>query len=69
MDFRLNGEFIELDNLLKAANLVESGALAKQRILAGLIKVNGQIEIRVRRKMRAGDFLEFGEYKISIVKK
>ena len=67
MDFKLKLEFIELDNLLKAAKLVASGAEAKQYILAGSIKVNGQVETRIRRKLRPGDIVEFGKNQISIV--
>jgi ribosome-associated protein len=67
MDFQLKFEFIELDNLLKATKLVASGAEAKRHILAGSIKINGQVETRVRRKLRLGDFVEFGEQQISIV--
>lgn len=67
MDFQLKSEFIELDNLLKTMHLVASGAEAKQLILAGSIKVNGQVETRVRRKLRLGDFVECGEQSISIV--
>jgi ribosome-associated protein YbcJ (S4-like RNA binding protein) len=45
MDFQLKLEFIELDNLLKAANLAASGALGPgEYILAGSIKINGQVE-------------------------
>lgn len=67
MDFKIKGEFIELDNLLKAANLAANGAQAKLRILAGEIKVNGQVEMRIRRKLRLGDYVEFGEQKINLV--
>jgi ribosome-associated protein len=67
MNFQLKSEFIELDNLLKAMDLVVSGPEAKQAILAGSIKVNGQAETRVRRKLRLGDSVEFGEHQISIV--
>ena len=67
MDFKLKLEFIELDNLLKAAGLAASGAEAKQYILAGAVKINGQIETRVRRKLKAGDSVEFGEHQINIV--
>lgn len=67
MDFQLKADFIELDNLLKNLHLVESGAEAKQCILAGVVKVNAQKEIRVRRKLRLGDSVEFGEYKINII--
>ena len=67
MDFKLIFEFIELDNLLKKLELVPSGAAAKQIILSGEVKVNGQVENRIRRKLRSGDFVEFQEQRISIV--
>jgi len=67
MDFKLRSEFIELDNMLKALQLVVSGAEAKQLIQSGSIKINGQVETRVRRKLRAGDLVEFGQHRISIV--
>ena len=68
MDFQLKADFIELDNLLKALRLVENGAQAKQQIQAGSVKVNGQPEARVRRKLRLGDVVEFGGERITIVK-
>jgi ribosome-associated protein len=67
MEFKLRSEFIELDNMLKALELVASGAEAKQLILSGSIKVNGEVETRIRRKLRAGDSVEFGQHLISIV--
>jgi ribosome-associated protein len=67
MDFKLRTDFIELDNLLKAMELVASGADARERIRSGAIKVNGQVEIRIRRKLRSGDSVEFGEHTISII--
>jgi ribosome-associated protein len=66
MECKLRSEFIELDNLLKALHLVPSGGEAKRQIQAGAIKVNGQVETRVRRKLRAGDCVEFGGQKIDI---
>ena len=67
MDFQLKSEFIELDNLLKVLELVANGAEAKQHILAGALKVNGEVEKRIRRKIRLGDLVEFGQDKINIV--
>ncbi len=67
MDFQLKTEFIELDNMLKALQLVASGAEARLCIQSGSIKVNGQVEPRIRRKLRAGDFVEFGQQRISII--
>jgi len=67
MDFRLKTEFVELDNMLKAMDLVASGAEARQCIQSGSIKVNGEVESRIRRKLRSGDLVEFGEHRICIV--
>ena len=68
MEFKLNTEFIELDNMLKALKLVVSGAEARQQIQEGSVKVNGLVESRIRRKLRSGDSVEFGEQKIDILK-
>ena len=67
MEFKLKAEFIELDNMLKVLELVASGAEAKQQIQVGLVKVNGEVESRIRRKLRSGDCVEFGGQKIDIV--
>ena len=67
MEFKLKSEFIELDNMLKALGLVSSGAEARQCILTGLVKVNGQAEARIRRKLRSGDSVEFKDQQVSIV--
>ena len=69
MEFKLKSEFVELDNMLKALELVASGAEAKQQILAGAVKVNGAVESRIRRKLRSGDGVEFGGKNINIVVK
>ncbi|MFA4993012.1 MAG: RNA-binding S4 domain-containing protein [Candidatus Omnitrophota bacterium] len=67
MEFKLKAEFIELDNMLKVLELVASGAEAKQQIQAGLVKVNGEVESRIRRKLRPGDCVEFGARKINVI--
>jgi ribosome-associated protein len=69
MEFILKSEFVELDNMLKAMDLVASGAEAKKQILAGAVKVNGAVESRIRRKLRSGDTVEFGGKSINIVLK
>jgi ribosome-associated protein len=67
MEFKLQADFIELDNLLKVLELAAGGAQARQQIQAGRVKVNGQVESRVRRKLRPGDCVEFSGQKINIV--
>jgi ribosome-associated protein len=53
-------EFIELNNLLKVLNLVASGGEAKNVIKEGLVTVNGEVETRIRKKMRSGETFNFG---------
>ena len=67
--FQLKGEeYIELNKLLKIANLVETGGQANQMITEGMVLVNGEIESRKRRKMRAGDMAEFFGEKVKVEK-
>lgn len=55
--------FIELNNLLKILNWVSSGGEAKAVIKEGKVTVNGEVETRVRKKMRAGETFAFGQEK------
>lgn len=52
-------EPVELCKLLKFENLVASGGEAKMVISNGLVKVNGQVETRKRKKISSGDVIEF----------
>ncbi|MFO1326005.1 MAG: RNA-binding S4 domain-containing protein [Rubrivivax sp.] len=56
----LRGEHITLDALLKAAGLAASGGDAKALIAGGAVTVNGQVETRRGRKLRAGDRVALG---------
>jgi ribosome-associated protein len=51
----LTTDFIELDKLLKRENLAASGGEAGYLIGQGLVQVNGLVENRKRKKLRAGD--------------
>lgn len=46
---------INLTQVLKLAGFVQSGGEAKSWIAEGLVKVNGEVELRKRRQMKAGD--------------
>ncbi|CAM4371314.1 RNA-binding S4 domain-containing protein [Vibrio agarivorans] len=52
---------IELYKVLKLANVVDGGGQAKHYIAEGYVAVNGELEVRKRRKMYDGDFLEFNQ--------
>ena len=57
----INKEPVELFKLLKFEGLVSTGGEAKLVIDEGMVSVNGQIEMRKRRKMVAGDTFEFDD--------
>lgn len=55
----LRGEYIKLGQVLKAAGQVGSGVEAKIEIQEGMVKVNGEAELRRGRKLKAGDLVEY----------
>jgi len=67
MDFKLRKEFIELDNLLKASGMAGNGAEARILIDGGGVFVNGEVEARIRRKLKVGDVVSVGGKEIRIV--
>jgi ribosome-associated protein len=58
-DVLLTTEPVELFKILKFEGLVPSGAAAKLAIESGGVMVNGFVETRKRRKMLAGDTIEY----------
>ena len=62
-------EPIELYKILKFENMVQSGGEAKFVIAEGLVRVNGEIETRKRKKIVSGDIIEFEEETIRIITK
>ncbi|MFT4601558.1 MAG: ribosome-associated protein [Arenicella sp.] len=69
IEFKLkkDSEFIELNRLLKAEQLAQTGGHAKILISEGEITVNGEVESRLRRKLRSGDVVKHEAIEIKIV--
>lgn len=65
---KLKEDYIKLGQALKAANLVESGVMAKLVIQDGLVKVNGETEVQRGKKLYDGDVVSFENETIKIVK-
>lgn len=59
-------EFIELNKLLKLMGLAQTGGHAKLLIDEGLVTVNGEIELRKRKKLRQGDIVLFEDRCVEI---
>jgi len=57
---------IELYKILKFEGLAGSGGQAKAFVAMGQVKVNGEVETQKRKKILAGDTIEFNSEKLSI---
>ena len=68
MEISITGEFIKLDQLLKFANVAESGGMAKEMIMDEIVSVNGEICTMRGKKIRSGDvvLVEFEDETIDI---
>ncbi len=65
----LESEFVELYKILKFEGLADSGGNAKQAIAEGLVSVNGEVETRKRKKIKAGDQIDFIDHHIDVINK
>ena len=66
IDFKLRGEYITLDALLKATGLAPSGGVAKLMVADGLVQVNGRNELRKTCKIRSGQVVSLQGTRISV---
>lgn len=62
----ISHEPVELYKILKFEGMVPTGGEAKLVISEGLVQVNGKIETRKRKKIVAGDIIEFEQETIRI---
>lgn len=65
---KLREEYIKLGQALKAAGLVSSGIEAKEVIMDGLVKVNGEVDKRRGKKLYDGDTVSYDGEDIKIEK-
>jgi ribosome-associated protein len=56
--FKIEGEYIELIQLLKAIGIASTGGHAKMIVDEEMIRRNGELETRKRAKLIAGDVIE-----------
>lgn len=65
---KLKDEYIKLGQALKAAGLVENGSYAKEIIIEGQVKVNGETEYQRGKKLYDGFMVSYNGQEIKIVK-
>lgn len=60
--------YIKLEQFLKLCSAVDTGGMAKQVILDGLVKVDGDVCLMRGKKLRGGEKVEFdGEEYLCVV--
>ena len=65
--FELKGEFIALCDLLKTTGIADSGGQGKAFVAEGIVRVDGEIELRKTAKIRKGQVVECFNNQITIV--
>lgn len=66
VDFTLNGEFVELNQLLKLVGVCDSGGAGKALVAEGLVTVDGRTELRKTAKIRAGQQVVCGQLRVRV---
>jgi ribosome-associated protein len=67
IEFKVDGDYIPMIQLLKAAGLVQTGGEAQIVVDEGEVKYNGQVDYRKRLKVKKGDLVEFRGDKIKVI--
>ena len=57
--FAVHGDYIQLDQLLKALGWCDSGGAAHAAIADGQVRVDGAVDTRKRAKLRPGQAVSF----------
>lgn len=65
--FAVRGEFIQLDQLLKATGLCDSGGSAHAAVAEGRVRVDGVVETRKRAKLRPGQRVDFAGETLDLI--
>lgn len=66
--FKLVGEYVELNQLLKLAGVCDSGGAGKALVADGKVQVDGMPEARKTAKIRAGQIVTCGTVRILVEK-
>ena len=65
-EIAISTDTIRLGQFLKLSNLVDSGSDAKLLLAGGEVSVNGEVETRRGRQLRAGDIVEFDGVRVRV---
>lgn len=66
LEFELNDEYVELNQLLKLVGICDSGGAGKVLVAAGKVKVDGKTELRKTCKIRSGQVVTLGDVRVAV---
>ena len=66
IDFDLDREHVELNQLLKLVGIADSGGQGKAIVASGEVTVDGVVELRKTAKIRAGQIGRVGDAEIRV---
>jgi ribosome-associated protein len=66
-EFKVEGEYVELNQLLKLVGVCDSGGAGKALVAEGVVSVDGQVELRKTCKIRTGSVVTLGDVTITII--
>jgi ribosome-associated protein len=66
IEFKLDGEYVELNQLLKLVGVCDSGGAGKMLVASGAVSVDGKTELRKTCKIRAGQVVTLGDIRIDV---
>jgi ribosome-associated protein len=64
--FNLDGDYVELNQLLKLVGICDSGGAGKAIVASGEVSVDGKMETRKTCKIRAGQEVALGDVRIVV---
>jgi len=66
IDFELDRDHVELNQLLKLVGLCDSGGAGKAIVASGAVTVDGEVELRKTCKIRAGQVVVVDDVEIRV---
>lgn len=67
IEFQLEHDFVELNQLLKLVGLCDSGGAGKVLVAGGEVCVDGVQELRKTAKIRAGQRVRIGAVEVEVI--
>ena len=67
LEFELDRDHVELNQLLKLAGVCDSGGAGKALVASGAVSVDGAVELRKTCKIRAGSLVTVDDTELHVV--